>query len=268
MRQTLPQQYSSRLWRAIVEFDLLAPGDRILIGLSGGKDSSFLTYALANLRRYSPIPFSLAALTIDPMYTDDFPLAQLADFCRSLDVPFYSERVDIARAVRTSDRGPCFTCAFFRRGAMNRFARAHGFNKVALAHHQDDVVETFVMGLLYSGQLRTFAPKTYLDRTGLEVIRPLVYFREKHIREAVRRLGLSPIASPCPLDGKTKRQEVKDLLAWLGRGNKFVFTNLAAAMRQGAPMELWPPVPSRQELAAKYTRLFGKKMPVPQDGQP
>jgi tRNA(Ile)-lysidine synthase TilS/MesJ len=124
---------------------------------------------------------------------------------------------------------------------MNRFAQENGFNKVALAHHHDDAVETFLMSILYSGQVRTFLPRTELERTGLVAIRPLVYLREKEIRKAIEFTGYTPVASPCPYDGKTQRQKVKELLRSLTKESRWVYTNLAAAMREGSPMELWPP---------------------------
>lgn len=259
MRKSLPKQFGSKLWRAIVEFDLIEPHDKILIGLSGGKDSIFLTYALSILQRHAPNPFSIAALHIDPMFKPDFDPVPMREFCHSLSVPFYVKQVNIAKAaLENKHKSPCFTCAFFRRGAVNSFAQEHGFNKVALAHHQDDVVETFVMSLFYSGQLKTFQPKTFLDRTGLTIIRPLVYFREHELCEAKRLHGFDPIPSPCPMNGYTKRQEIKELIHTMSRDNKFIFSNLTAAMREGASTELWPPEMDEAEVFAKYRRFFGR----------
>lgn len=247
--QPLPQPYSRRLMRAINEFNMIKAGDRILIGLSGGKDSVFLTYALAYLRDVSRRPFSLGAFTLDPLFSEDFDAAPLAQFCESLRIPFDSEKADIAGIIRnTANKEPCFTCAFFRRGAVNRFALTHGYNKVALAHHHDDAVETFFMSLLYSGQLQTFLPCTYLDRTGLTVIRPLIYFREREIKRALDLHGFNPIPSPCPFNGKTKRQEIKDLIYSLGKKIPQVYDRLAAAMRESGNNELWPPAPPRDQL--------------------
>jgi len=255
----LPQNYFSRLWRAISEFDLITDGDKILVGLSGGKDSLFLTYALAIIRDHSPRPFELAAITVDPMFTSDFPVSRLDSFCHELGVPFHTIQLNIAGAINDNNgKDPCFTCAFFRRGAINKFATENGFNKVALAHHHDDAVETFLMGLLQSGQLQTFLPKTHLDRTGLTVIRPLVYFREKDLRSTPKLHGFTPLPSPCPLDGKTKRQEIKELIKTWERRDKFIFSNLAAAMREGSVSDLWPALPSRAELQQRH-HTFWKK---------
>ena len=247
--QPLPRPYFRRLLRAVNEFNMINSGDKILIGLSGGKDSLFLTYALACLRDVSRKPFSIGAFTLDPLFSDNFTTEKLADFCQSLGISFASEKVDIAGIIKeNTSKEPCFTCAFFRRGAVNRHALAHGYNKVALAHHHDDAVETFLMGLLYSGQLQTFLPCTYLDRTGLTVIRPLIYFRESEIKRMIKLHGFEPIPSPCPYNGKTKRQETKELIYSLGKKIPQLYDRLAAAMRSGGSTELWPPAPPRDQL--------------------
>ena len=183
--------------RAVVEFELIDNGDRILIGVSGGKDSIFLTYALAILRERLKKDFTIAAFTVTPQFDDPFNTDAIAAFCQSLGVPYEVVDVDIAGAIaEQEEKSPCFTCAFFRRGAVNRYAKEHHMNKVAYAHHHDDAVETFLMSLFYSGQLNTFRPKTYLDKTGITVIRPLVYFREQEIIDAIPLHGFTPIPSP------------------------------------------------------------------------
>lgn len=253
MKINLPQTHFSRLMRAIIEFNLIEDNDKILIGLSGGKDSLFLTYALAVMQKRLKKKFDLAVITIDPMFTNDFPLHKVADFCKSLNLSFHTQAVDIAETIREQDdKDPCFTCAFFRRGAINRFAKEYGYNKVAYAHHHDDAVETFLMSLLYSGQLKTFLPKTYLDRTGISVIRPLIYFRESDLKDTATIHGFMPIDSPCPFNGKTKRQEIKELIATLGEVNPMLYAHLGAGMRENAIIELWPPRQNRQQLKEKY----------------
>ena len=166
MKIRMPQSYFSKLMRAIVEFEMIQDGDKILIGVSGGKDSIFLTYALACMRERLKKDFSIAALTINPMFPDaNFDVERIRKFVENLDVPFDTIDVDIAGTIEAQGgKNPCFTCAFFRRGAMNRHASEHGYNKIAYAHHNDDAVETFLMSLLYSGQIQTFLPVTYLDR--------------------------------------------------------------------------------------------------------
>lgn len=260
MHKYLPQPYFSRFVRAIIEFDMLKDGDKVLVGLSGGKDSLFLTYALAVLKDIAPLKFELGAFTLDPLFTNDFDPAPLQDFCNKLGIPFGTSQANIAGIIeQNKGKDPCFTCAFFRRGAVNNYAKQHGYNKVALAHHHDDAVETFYMGLLYAGHLKTFTPVTYLSRTDLTVIRPLVYFREREILDTVNFHGLTPIASPCPMNGKTKRQEVKERIAALEQTDPAFYAHLAAAMRGGKPIELWPEQLSRQQLKAKHDAFWRPK---------
>lgn len=255
MNLNLPQKYYSKLLRAVTEFEMITPGDRILIGLSGGKDSLFLLFSLAVLLQRLPQKFSLRALTVDPMFGDKVNFAELSAYCGALHIPFEGIAVDINDAVAHSKKNPCFTCAYFRRAAINRYAKEHGFDKVAYAHHHDDAVETFFMGLLYAGQINVFTPTTYLSRMDLTVIRPLIYFREKEIISAQSLHGFEPIPSTCPRDGNTKRQTVKELIAALSRDNPDLYHHLAAAMRQNAVGELWPTAKTRAEMQASYTRL-------------
>ena len=261
MKINLPQIYFSKILRAIVEFDLIDNGDRILIGLSGGKDSVLLTYALAIMRERLKKKFTLRAFTVDPQFNDSFDTARLQAFCESLDIPYETRPVDIAGAIEAQKgKDPCFTCAFFRRGAVNRYALEQGCNKIAYAHHHDDAVETFLMSLLYSGQLHTFTPKTYLDRTGLTVIRPLVYLREQETIAAIPYHGFKPVPSPCPFDGHTIRQTIKEKIARLSKENPLIYDHLAAAMRQSSLGELWPAAKTRPEMAQSYySYMYGKQ---------
>lgn len=261
MKFQLPQLYFSKLMRAITEFELIEDGDRILIGVSGGKDSIFLAYAMAMMRKRLKKDFELMALTINPMFSQDFDTKRIGEFMAELEIPFASFEVDIAGTIEAQQgKDPCYTCAFFRRGAVNRYAVEQGCNKVAYAHHHDDAVETFFMSLLYSGQLHTFTPKTYLDKTDLTVIRPLVYFREQEIREAIQYHGFAPVPSSCPHDGHTVRQKVKELIRDMSKDNPQLYPHLAAAMREDALGELWPPVKTRKEMKKQYYEyMYGKQ---------
>ncbi len=257
MKYQLPQVYFSKILRAIVEFDLIQEGDAILIGLSGGKDSLFLTYAMAMMKEHLKKRFTLRAFTVNPNFSPDFDVETLRAFSKSLNIPFAAQTVDIAAMIAgEASKSACYTCAFFRRGAINRYAKEQGCNKIAYAHHNDDAVETLLMSLLYSGQIKTFAPKTYLDRTNLTVIRPLVYLREDEIREAARFHGMTPVPSPCPRDGKTIRQDIKALIAKLTFENPLIYPHLAAALRENNVGELWPPTKSRKEMAGTYHRYM------------
>jgi tRNA 2-thiocytidine biosynthesis protein TtcA len=258
VRKVLPKTYVRKIWRAIMEFDMLGPGDRCLVGLSGGKDSSFLLYALAVIREHAPFQFDLAAVTIDPRFDENFPADRLRQLCAELEVPFFLERLNLAKvAFAPSEQNPCARCAYFRRGALNRIARREGYDRLALAHHHDDAVETLLMGILFSGQIKTFGPVTVQDRSELTVIRPLIYLREAEIKRAYRFFEWQPIENPCPLDGKSTRQKVKELLRELGRENRFVYDNVSAAMRRPLDqIELWPPELSREEMRTRYLRLM------------
>lgn len=253
----VPAKDLSKLWRAIIEFDMLQPGDRILVGLSGGKDSMLLTAMLAEIKKYSPIPFDLACYTVNGMFAPDFPKAELEAFCAQFGLVHYSDEVDVMAAHAKKGGSPCFTCAYFRRAATNRRAKELGFNKVALAHHNDDAVETFFMNLVTSGQLRTFLPVTPLSRSGITVLRPLLYYRESEIRALVAKLGLQPIKNPCPYDGHTMRQDIKEHIAALDAQYPEIYDHLAAAMRNSDRQELWPAKPGK-ELLGKFHAFWGR----------
>lgn len=241
MNLILPKPIFSKVMRAVVEFDLIQDGDTILIGLSGGKDSLLLTYALATLKFRTQKKFSLQAVTINPNFDSNFPanVQVLKNFCAELEIPYQIHNVDIFSAIQAANKSPCFTCAYFRRAAINRIANQIGANKVAYAHHLDDAVETFFMSLLSSGQLTTFTPKTFLSRTNITVIRPLVYLREFQISAFVKKNNFHVVKSPCPIDGTTNRQNIKNLIARLGKDFPDLFEHLAAAMRENSIGELW-----------------------------
>jgi Predicted ATPase of the PP-loop superfamily implicated in cell cycle control len=239
---TLSKTATQKLLRAIREFNLIQASDRVLVGFSGGKDSAFLLYALTILQRNGIIPFELGALTVDLGFTGSFHFESLKDYCALLEVPFYLLKTEIAKyaLAENNPTSPCATCSFLRRGAINRFAKENHYNRVALAHHQDDAVETFLMSILYSGQIQTFLPRTELQKTGLTAIRPLVYFREAEIIEMIPLTRFKPEPSPCPMAGHTKRAVTKDLIHTLCLEDKRVFDHLAAAIRDGRRQELWP----------------------------
>ncbi|HEY8392450.1 MAG TPA: tRNA 2-thiocytidine biosynthesis TtcA family protein [Capillibacterium sp.] len=241
MKLSLPKLYNQKILRANFEFGLIEPGDRILIGFSGGKDSALLVWALGLMAKAGVFRGEIAAATLDLGFDPPLDPKPLKEFCARVGVEHYYLPTPIGPAVMAAP-DHCATCSFLRNGRLNRFAASHGFNKVALAHHHDDAVETFLMSILYSGQIRTFQPKTYLDRVGITVIRPLVYLREAEISAARKFLPYQPVARSCPFDGYTYRQKVKDLIAALNKDNPWVYGNVAKAMRGGRPLVLWPPV--------------------------
>lgn len=254
----VPAELLSKLWRALIEFNMLQPRDKILIGLSGGKDSMFLTAALAEIQKYSPVPFELACYTVDAMFSKDFPKKELENFCAQYGLKHYSEKVDINSVWQNKGNTPCFTCAYFRRAATNRTALELGYNKVALAHHHNDAVETFLMNILASGQLRTFLPVTQLSKTGLTVLRPLLYYREAEIIDIITKLNFKPLKNPCPYDGHTKRQDIKEHINSLAKINPEVYDHLAAAMRTSSTQELWPAQLSQKEIVDKFHDFWKK----------
>jgi tRNA 2-thiocytidine biosynthesis protein TtcA len=256
-RQSLPGTYTRKLLKAIKEFDLIRPGDKVLIGFSGGKDSAFLIYALSIFHKQGIIPFKLGALTIDLGFKPPLDIEVLANYCAGLGVEFFVHRTEISRYAFGEDNpeGPCARCSFLRRGALNRFAGEHGYNVVALAHHHDDAVETFLMNIIFSGKIKTFLPRTEQERSKVTVIRPLIYFREDELKRTVELTGFTPVPSPCPIDGRTKRADTKELINKLTSCDNRVFWNLASAMREGRPIELWPPEPSPEEQRDKKNLL-------------
>lgn len=255
MSFNLPQVLFSKIFRAVVEFELIDESDKILIGVSGGKDSLLLTYALACLRYRTKKNFSLTALTINPKFSDDFgeKIFAVKKFCNDLGIEHQVREIDIAGLIRDqNNKSPCYTCAYFRRAVVNRLANELGANKVAYAHHLDDAVETFFMSLLSTGQLNTFQPKTFLDRTNITVIRPLVYVREFEVEKFARRQGFEVLKSPCPFDGTTNRQRVKELIRDLEKDFPDLFNHLAAAMRKNSIGELWDAPKTRDDMRRTY----------------
>ena len=223
--------------KAIQEFDLIQDGDKIAVGVSGGKDSVVLLTGLARLRRFIGIDYQLVAVTLDPRFggqdTDYSPVTRI---CESLEVPHIIKPTDIGQIVFDvrKEPNPCSLCARMRRGALHDVAKAEGCNKLALGHHYDDVVETFVMNLFQEGRLGCFAPKTYLSRKDLWMIRPLVFAPEKEVRRAAERTELPIVKSKCPADGYTSRQKTKEFLAQMEReSDGFKFRLFGALRRSG-----------------------------------
>mgnify|MGYP001160717518 CR=1 FL=1 len=238
----LPKPYHTRIWKAIYEHELLQADDRLLIGLSGGKDSMFAAYAFSAIKSYSKIPFSLEAVTVDIGFDTPMDSAALEAFCSGLGMGYHYIPTRIAGIIdsKKDKASPCSVCAYFRRAAMHRFASENGFNKVLLAHHQDDAMETFLMNILHTGRIGTLPWKTDLTRTGVTVIRPLMYLSEHDISRAVRRLSLPVQQSPCPYSCDSSRARTRQLIRDMCKDNKMVRANLVSAMVANDSMELWP----------------------------
>ena len=210
------QNMMGRIRRCAEDYNMIAEGDKIAVGVSGGKDSLTLLYLLAALRRYYPAHYELQAVTID-MGLPGMDFSPVQALCDRLEVPFTKIKTEIGPIIfeYRQEKNPCSMCAKMRRGALNDVLLSLGCNKIALGHHFDDAVETFLMSLLYEGRIGCFEPVTYLSRTDVTQIRPLLYVKERQVVNAAKRLELPIVENPCPANGETRRQEIKELIASL-----------------------------------------------------
>lgn len=225
------QKLMSRTRKAIDDFQMIEEGDVIAIGISGGKDSLTLLYSMAGLRRFYPKKFSLVAVTVDVGFKNqDF--TGIKEICHKLDVPYHLVKTDISDIVfnERKETSPCSLCAKMRKGALNDAMQKIGCNKIAYAHHKDDIVETMLMSLIYEGRFHTFAPVTYLDRMQLKVIRPLIYLHEYEVISFTKKTEIPVLKSKCPVDGYTKREYAKQLLKTLGNENPGVKDRMFTAI--------------------------------------
>lgn len=220
---------------------MIDEGDRIAVGLSGGKDSIALLAAMASIRGYYPKKFELFAVTVD-MGLDGMDYSPLEEYCAGIGVPYFLERTQIARVVfeDRQEKNPCALCSKMRRGVINQRLAAEGIGKLALGHHLDDAVETFYMSLIYEGRISCFAPVTLMDRSGITQIRPLLYASEADAANAAARLALPVVKSTCPMDGASSRESVKRLLAQLREEEPDLTAKMLGAM-QRFPLPGWKP---------------------------
>lgn len=228
------------LRRADQDFQMIQPGDRIAVGVSGGKDSLVLLYAMALYRKFSPHPFELTALTIT-MGLEPFDLSGIRALCEKLEVPYLVKETQIGQIVfeERKEANPCALCAKMRRGALATTCAENGFNKVALGHHRDDALETLLMSALFEARIHTFHPVTKLERTGVTQLRPLVYASEKQMISIAKRLALPVVKSPCPVNGETRRAEMKQLLDALCRKYPNAREQLLSALKNESQYGLW-----------------------------
>ena len=202
--------------RCVEDYHMIEPGDRIAVGVSGGKDSLLTLVSLARLQKFYPIPFAVEAITME-MGMPGMDFSGVAALCEKLEVPYTRIQVPVYQIIfeERKEKNPCSLCAKLRRGSLNTALTDLGIRKIALGHHYDDAIETLLMNLLFEGRIGCFQPVTYLDRTGITQIRPLLYCREEDIRRAAQRLQLPVVHNPCPANGHSRRQEVKELIAGL-----------------------------------------------------
>ena len=210
------QRLLSYTRKAVDEYNMIQEGDHIAVGISGGKDSLTLLYALHGLRRFYPNKFELSAITVDLGF-DDFDLSPIQQLCSEMEVPYKIVKSDIYNILFNvrKESNPCSLCAKMRKGALNEAIKEMGCNKVAYAHHKDDIIETMLLSLIFEGRFHSFSPRTYLDRMDLTVIRPLMYVDEMDVIGFKNKYNLPVVKSKCPVDGYTKRQYAKDLLRQL-----------------------------------------------------
>lgn len=233
------QKMMGLMRRCIDDYRMIEEGDRIAVGVSGGKDSLTLLTVLAALREYYPRHFELEALSID-MGLGGMDFSPVEALCRSINVPYTVRHTEIGKIIFDcrKEKNPCSMCAKMRRGALNDLLVEHGFSKIALGHHYDDAVETFLMSLLYEGRISCFEPVTYLSRTGVTQIRPMLYIGEKTIENFTERMNLPVVHNTCPADKHTKRQEVKELIGALQAQYPDLKTKIFGAM-QRLPLPQW-----------------------------
>ena len=225
------QKLSGYIRRACDDFNLIQPNDTIAIGVSGGKDSLTLLTGMKHLSLYYPIPFQLKAIHINMGFANnEIYLKRMQDFCMQLDIPFDIVNTDIAQIIfnERKEKNPCSLCSKMRRGALNNRAKELHCNKIALGHHSDDLIETFLLSLCYEGRLSTFAPYSYMDRSDITLIRPLLYTDEKFICSFAKELPVCK--NPCPADKHTQREYIKNLIQTIKKNIPFVKERIQGAI--------------------------------------
>ena len=230
------QRILSHMRKAIEEYNMIDEGDKIAVCLSGGKDSITMLHAFRSLQRFYPKKFELIAISINPGF-EFFDTKFLQEICDNLDIPLFIEEShakEIVFDIR-KEKNPCSLCANLRRGVINSVAIREGCNKIALGHNQDDVLETFLLNLLYTGNIGTFAPMSYMDRTKITLIRPLIYTPEKETKRFIKKNNLSVMPKVCPMDGTSKREDMKQLIYTLGKKIPMVRANLFGAIQRSLP---------------------------------
>ena len=237
------QKMLSYVRRAVDQYHMIEDGDVIAVGVSGGKDSLALLATLANLRRFYPKKFEIIAVTVDLGF-QNLNLEKIQELCDQLKVEYHVIKTDIADIVFNvrGETNPCSLCAKMRKGALNDKVKELGCNKVAYAHHKDDLIETMMMSLIFEGRLHTFSPVTFLDRSGLTLIRPLMFLYEGDVKGFVEANDLPVVKSPCPVDGTTKREYAKELVNRLNYEHPGAKARMFRAIINGLVNPNCPPV--------------------------
>lgn len=233
------QRMMGLMRRCADDYRMIEPNDKIAIGVSGGKDSLTLLALMAAMREYYPQPYELTAITID-MGLEGMDFSPVEEFCEKIGVPYQIVKTEIGPIIfdYRKEKNPCSMCAKMRRGALNKALIDQGFSKVALGHHYDDAVETFLMSLLFEGRLSCFQPVTYLDRMGVTQIRPMLYLTEGMVRRFAEEQALPVVHNNCPADKHTKREEIKQLIVQLQKNYPDLKDRVFGAM-QRLPLPEW-----------------------------
>ena len=228
------QKILSHMRRAVDDYNMIEDGDIIAVGVSGGKDSLTMLMGLAGLRRFYPKKFEIKAITLD-MGFDGVDFSPIAELCKKMDVNYTVVKTDIKTVIFDirKETNPCALCAKMRKGALNEKALELGCNKIAFGHHYEDVIETFFLSLFYEGRLNCFSPVTYLDRKGITLIRPLIYTPEKIVKSFVKGNNIPVVKNPCPADGNTKREKMKEFVAQSYREDKGFKERVFGAITRG-----------------------------------
>lgn len=199
--------------KTVSDFNMIQPGDNIAVAFSGGKDSMAALCALSAMRRFYPVSYSLCAMYVSLGFEGE-DASPIARFCETINVPFYCVKTNIGHVVfnERKEKNPCSLCSKMRKGALYGEAKKIGVNKVALGHNKDDLIQTFFLSLFYEGRVNAFSPAAYLDRTGICVIRPLIYVSEANITGFIQKNNYAPVKNLCPVNGKTKREQIKNFI--------------------------------------------------------
>ena len=239
------QRLLSLIRQAVDQYEMIEEGDHIAVGISGGKDSLTLLWGLAHLQKFYPKHFSLSAITVD-MGIDTMNLEPIKALCQEFQVSYEIVPTEIGKILFDirKETNPCSLCAKLRKGALNNKALEMGCNKIAYAHHKDDLIETAMMSLLYEGRFYAFSPVTHLDRTDLTVIRPLMFVSEADVKGFRNKYQLPVCKNPCPMDGHTRREYVKNLIHTLNMENPGVKDRLFRAVIEGH-IDGWPDIEHR-----------------------
>ncbi len=234
------EKFTGLVRRCVEDYSMIDEGDKVAVGVSGGKDSLSLLCALASLRRYYPKRFELQAITL--AMDDEMDFSPIEALCKKLDIPYIIRQTDIKRVVfdKRREKNPCSLCSKMRRGVLHEVMAELGIKKIALGHHYDDAVETFFLSLIYEGNISCFRPVTYMSRTDITQIRPLLYAGESTIRSLAERYKLPIVKNTCPMDGYSSREEIKQLIKTLSKQYPDLKAKVFGAM-QRLPLKGWEP---------------------------